>query len=358
MFGRKLPEMKGQTFNEIRCHEDRLEQPRHWRKPARIFVDSMGDLFHKDVPFEFVDKVWDVMWDCPQHTFIVLTKRVERMVEYVRKRASVKSFGWTDKDREPMHPGYMLHMDDMYYRNQCGYVGDGEWVCAHPEAEDPGAEDSCHTYSCPIASTVDDRAGLTKIGVADEYEFDKEGYTNSSEWMRIFSRPKDALAGNVQLGFSASTQADYDSAMETFEAMRWIVGPYVTLLVSLEPLLEPIKLKITNYDFSDGSGPLHVPYLNWVICGGESGPGARPCSVEWIRSIVEQCKAANVPTFVKQLGAHPVFGQDGWSDISADKYGVKAATWDNDAQGWDFPITDRKGANQEDWPADLRVQQF
>jgi protein gp37 len=66
----------------INFDEDSLSQPLHWKKPRRVFVNSMSDLFHEDVPFEFIDRVFAVMALCPQHTFQVLTKRAERMAEY------------------------------------------------------------------------------------------------------------------------------------------------------------------------------------------------------------------------------------------------------------------------------------
>lgn len=66
----------------VRCHEDVLDWPLRKKKPLRIFVNSMSDLFHRDVPFDFIDKVFAVMALCPQHTFQVLTKRPERMAEY------------------------------------------------------------------------------------------------------------------------------------------------------------------------------------------------------------------------------------------------------------------------------------
>lgn len=68
---------------ETACIESALDQPLHWRNPRRIFVVSMGDLFHPSVPFEFIDKVFAVIALCPQHTFLVLTKRVERMLKYI-----------------------------------------------------------------------------------------------------------------------------------------------------------------------------------------------------------------------------------------------------------------------------------
>jgi protein gp37 len=80
--------------------------------------------------------------------------------------------------------------------------------------------------------------------------------------------------------------------------------------------------------------------LDWIIAGGESGPGARPCDVAWIRSIVEQCRAASVPCFVKQLGANPT--------------NPKPATYADIVP----KPRDRKGADPSEWPEDLRVQDF
>ena len=69
-------------FTEVRCHPERLDAPVHWKKPRRVFVNSMSDLFHEDVPDEFIDKVFAVMALTPQHTYQVLTKRPERMRLY------------------------------------------------------------------------------------------------------------------------------------------------------------------------------------------------------------------------------------------------------------------------------------
>ncbi len=74
--------------NQTYCDESALEKPLHWKKPRRIFVCSMGDLFHESVPFEFIDKVFDVMLSCPQHTFQVLTKRPEIALDYYQSVAA------------------------------------------------------------------------------------------------------------------------------------------------------------------------------------------------------------------------------------------------------------------------------
>jgi len=69
--------------------ESALRKPLHWKKPKMIFVCSMGDLFHESVPFKWIDKVYSVMLNCPQHTWQVLTKRPERMLEYYKTKTHV-----------------------------------------------------------------------------------------------------------------------------------------------------------------------------------------------------------------------------------------------------------------------------
>ena len=66
---------------KLTLHEDRIDQPRHWRKPSRIFVNSMSDLFHEEVPIEFLHKVFQVMHETPHHIYQILTKRHERLTQ-------------------------------------------------------------------------------------------------------------------------------------------------------------------------------------------------------------------------------------------------------------------------------------
>jgi protein gp37 len=72
-------------FTDVRCHDDRLDEPMHWKKPARIFVDSVSDLFHKDVPDGFIFGVFMRMAYCRIHTFLILTKRPARMLSWITK---------------------------------------------------------------------------------------------------------------------------------------------------------------------------------------------------------------------------------------------------------------------------------
>ena len=79
----KLTSAGPQWTGKIRLVEEALTEPRRWRKPSRVFVNSMSDLFHEDVPDAFIDQVFAVMACCPTHTFQVLTKRPGRMLKYL-----------------------------------------------------------------------------------------------------------------------------------------------------------------------------------------------------------------------------------------------------------------------------------
>lgn len=72
----------GREFENVQTHDQRLDQPIRWRKPRRIFVNSMSDLFHEDIPDEFIERVFAVMARCPHHEFQVLTKRADRMLNW------------------------------------------------------------------------------------------------------------------------------------------------------------------------------------------------------------------------------------------------------------------------------------
>jgi protein gp37 len=82
------PLERPRQFSDVQCHEDRLEIPLHWKRPRKIAVSLMGDLWHESIPDAFIDRVFAVMALCPQHTFQVLTKRPERMLRWFNETAS------------------------------------------------------------------------------------------------------------------------------------------------------------------------------------------------------------------------------------------------------------------------------
>ena len=169
---------------DLQLRPERLDQPLRWAKPRTIFVNSMSDLFHSDVPEDYIREVFEVMEAADQHRFQVLTKRADRLA------ALAPSLPW------PAHV----------------------WM-----------------------------------GVSVE----NQRWTSRIDYLR---------------GTAAAVK-----------------------FLSCEPLLGPLELELDGID--------------WVIVGGESGPGARPMEPDWARGVRDQCVDASVPFFFKQWGAHDARGK-------------------------------------------------
>lgn len=159
---------------------------------------------------------------------------------------------------------------------------------------------------------------------------------------------------NVWLGTSVEDQGSAEARIP----LLWQT-PAAVRFLSCEPLLQRLELRrhLWNGDKA----------LDWVIVGGESGPGARPCRANWVRAIVTHCSTAGIPVFVKQLGAHVIDQNDaGFDGHERDNWpdGTETDRWDLDPsrqyQGADARIllTHAKGGNMEEWPLDLRVREF
>lgn len=173
----------------------------------------------------------------------------------------------------------------------------------------------------------------------------------------------------VWLGVSCEDQKTADERIPLL-----LQTPAAVRFISAEPLLGPIDLRKWTLAEHGRRQIGAQPGMHWVIVGGESGPHARPCNIEWIRSIVKQCRAAGVPVFCKQLGANIICrndnGFDGiepyeWPDIFGFE---KVAPWiehdiygfREEYQGADVRVhlSNRKGGDPVEWPDDLRVREF
>ncbi|KKL86170.1 hypothetical protein LCGC14_1947440, partial [marine sediment metagenome] len=209
---------------KVNCCPDTLKKPLHWRKPHRIFVCSMSDLFHEDVPEAFIAKAWDVMWATPWHTYQILTKRIERLRKFARKYAYLRHDGGAC-----MKPGDFLGADQLE-AGDCGWGKD--WQCSHPDNIG-----DCNTYTeCPIAYEVRHRDDLAEIGVADDYEYDDDGVTDdNTNWMELHTRPREAMARNVWLGVTVENK-DYTDRIDYLRRT-----PAAVKFLSLEPLLGPLE---------------------------------------------------------------------------------------------------------------------
>lgn len=195
-----------------------------------------------------------------------------------------------------------------------------------------------------------------------------------TQWLA--ARSLDSLPPNVWPMVTAENQREADRRIPYLLRV-----PAAVRGLSCEPLLEGIVLQGDgNYGrpevmhsraYLRGDTPdwqEYRPGIDWVIVGGESGPGARPCELAWIRSVVGQCRAANVPVFVKQLGSR--FAVDYYDHEYRDEYESHGWEWP-EPMGWDtrhgqppigsrvrIALKDRKGGDITEFPEDLRVRQF
>jgi protein gp37 len=140
---------------------------------------------------------------------------------------------------------------------------------------------------------------------------------------------------NVHLLYSVSDQASFDAGILPLIACQTRVA---TIGLSCEPLLGSLEIDCEQ-----------LAVLDWVIAGGESGPHARPCDVAWIRSLRDQCRAAHVPFFLKQLGACVVGSErERW------EWAGSPADWSPGEGRVRWKLRDKKGGDPIEWPADLQ----
>ena len=192
---------------EFTKHPERLEEPKRWRKPSRIFVNSMSDLFHEEMDISFLQEVFQTIRETPRHIYQILTKRHDRLVEL------------------------------------------------SPEIEWPD---------------------------------------------------------NVWMGVSVESQ----QYVKRVDCLRRV--PAAVRFLSCEPLLGSLELDLTAID--------------WVIVGGESGPKHRPLNLDWARDIREQCRAAEVAFFFKQVGGRTP--KAGGRHLDGEIWDEMPKAWEAHCQKW------------------------
>lgn len=274
-----------------------LEKPLGWRKPRRIFVCSMNDLFYGDdadrraaeragIPFQpvpetFIDRVFAVASLCPQHTFQILTKRPARMAEYLTEEHTPGRI-WTE------------------------------------------------------AESMREGQGVTRWPLP-----------------------------NVILG----TSVESDDEPVTRRMLHLADCPAAGYFVSLEPMLgwpsPALRAHLTvlachaGGRLGENAGEPRGHRVQAII-GGESGPGARPCHLDWIRMAVAQAAAAGARVFVKQLGSKPIANRwdlERWSAWPGNEHiGKLGLGMDRDG---DLPavLRDSKGGDMGEWPQELRIRE-
>lgn len=172
---------------------------------------------------------------------------------------------------------------------------------------------------------------------------------------------------NVWLGVSVENQ-------HFASRVTWLLDtPAAVRFVSIEPQLGPVDLTNIEIVAADGNRPRaslnaltgHVAgpddilptKLDWIIVGGESGPGARPFDLGWARAIVQQCKAAGVACFVKQLGAKPYEGELA-EPTGRFRTDPETGRRQIEVTATAIRLRNRKGGDPQEWTADLNVREF
>lgn len=234
-----------------------MTQPLRWKRPRRIFVNSMSDLFHESVSDEWIDKIFAVMALTPQHTYQILTKRPERMAEYLRK-SSARTAAIAEATIE------MPGTADLVWEN---------------------VEDTADLKNWPLpnvwlgVSVEDQKAANHRIphllNTPAVIRFVScEPLLDAVDLERICLVPQKPGSGRAGIHINALNGKYLESGCSY--TGDWITNPTL-----------------------DEKPPLQ---LDWVIVGGESGKNARPMHPDWVRSIRDQCTAAGVPFFFKQWG--------------------------------------------------------
>jgi len=165
---------------------------------------------------------------------------------------------------------------------------------------------------------------------------------------------------NLWLGVSVENQEQANKRIP-----HLLKVPAAVRFLSVEPMLGPVELRripVPTYPgvkfdslLTRGKGAWGTgARIDWVVCGGESGHGARPCNVEWIRSIVRQCREAGVACFAKQLGSRPV---ESLATFDFKRWPAETAWGERDGVASIF-VDDPKGGDMSEWPEDLRVREF
>lgn len=313
-----------------------LLMPLRLRKASRIFVANMGDLFYEEFYDDDIDAVFGVMLACatldnvPAHTFQILTKRAARMREYLSVDPKLLVERWAKAVDGRVHIGD----GDTYFSEYIAGITGRSWTW-EGHAANPDEKDVPFSYASlfhPLPNLM--------LGVSVE----------DQDW------------GNKRI----------IDLLQTPAAQRY---------VSYEPALGPLDLTQLNdgswydregancYDALSGTaywrdaarGLSGGPRLDWIIVGGESGPGARDFDLHWARDILHQVRLTNEhlgrhgekgpAVFIKQLGAAPRWipgagpSDDWWTSGRVNKFGAPR-------------FKDNKGADPSEWPKDLQVREF
>lgn len=233
---------KGRWTGRVNLVEQRLEQPLTWKRPRKIFVDSMSDLFHERVPISYIARVFATMFEAQWHTFQVLTKRADRMHAILNRPDFVDG------------------------------VAEAAWQALCKRSPEKAAI-------------------LSPENIRDDLEM---CWPLDNAWLGV--SVEDQHQADLRLPYLVMTPA-----VRRVVSAEPLLGP-----VDLSKYLHMVnRHDLEQYSAGEATAERarRLRYaVHWVIVGGESGPGARPMDPDWARSLRDQCNAMAVPFFFKQWG--------------------------------------------------------
>jgi len=242
---KNIPEWNGETH----FVKSALDKPMKWKSPRMIFTVDMGDLFHEQNSFDWIDQVFTVMACNPQHIFIVLTKRPKNMLKWF----TYKDIRWAGEGMQGSERlryycwhnyGKQIEFKDWHWPLQNVWLG----ITAENQEQ--------ANKRIPI---------LLQIPAAKNF---------------VSIEPMLGPVFLGQISLPDTKGLGWQGKIGGYTYLNCLTGEEFSLLVGNQ----------TNYK------------LDWVICGGKSGHKARPMHPDWARSLRDQCKAAGVPFFFKQWG--------------------------------------------------------
>lgn len=291
---------KGRWTSQINFAPDVLDKLLKKKKPCKIFMPSMSDLFHPGVKDEWIDQIMAAIALTPHITYQVLTKRPERMLEYFSK-----------------FQDWQTHLGDTgaWASNMADLACDRNWRKYH--------------------------------------HLDGNNYSSDECYEELKTSIHSGYFENLWIGVTAGTQKSAEDRIPLL-----LQTPAAVRFVSVEPMLEEMDisewlhlLPCPQHPNERAAGWGHLPCdcrdwfnkhvasgnlssISQIIIGGESGPNSRPFHLEWAQSLIEQCHGTNTKVFMKQVGSNAFY------------------------QGKPFKTKSRAGSDPSEWPEWAQVQEF
>ena len=286
---------------EVRFIEEALPLPLRWRAPRRVFVNSMSDLFHEKVADVWIDQIFAVMALGGSH----------------RRYFGVSGHTFQVLTKRPEQ--LRMYMDDPDTPKRIA------WKIEEIAADDRSMRSTRGRWPDEVANAVRRR----------------------DVW------PLECVWLGVSVEDPPTAKERWSYLRDTPAAVRWIsYEPGLAGVDFIEAEILPRRRYAPAIEKANGV------YADWIVCGGESGPGARPFDLAWARATIAQGRAAGVPVFVKQLGSVPI----GTALYQGESWPAHVRVEPHDGDGCPalvrLRLRDRKGGDPSEWPEDIRVREL